>query len=548
MANEFYTILTQTGQSKLSAAILSNTPLELATMALGDGLNGAGYSPTDTQTALKHEVYSAPINAVYPDPTNPVHLIVEMVVPDTAGGWTVREAMVKDASGAAFAVANFPDTYKPQMASGSNKQLHVKMVLAVATPAAITLSVDATAVYATRDYLASVVLPFVTQTKLSDALTPFLTKSAYSADQTALGQTLGTFITGTQLSAALQGYATTTALNNAIKDFITSSGVDAKLNGYATTNALNQALQSYITSTALNTALQAYTNTTSLNLVLQSYVTGTGLTTALQSYATTNAMNIAMQAQKTELLAGPTFAASPLAPTPAQFDNSKKLATTEFIRGVGFSFSTARFISATTTLTPADIGALLVVSGNTGPITITLPPTTTLPLGSPLFIFNGSGYPVTIVPSGGNIVAGGVNQTGVILGVNDDAVVATIATGINAKWQLVGGALVSMYSGQFKYQASAAGFQMFPGGIIRQWGNGITSTGGSGDVTFPIAYTATVYSASAFPTTKTSDAWTRSMQWANDAYVGSLTTTRFLMRRDASKLCSGSFTYEVLGK
>ena len=82
MANEFFTILTATGRNKLAAATATGAPLTLTQMAVGDGDNGAYYSPTEAQTALKHEVWR----------------------------------------GAMIAVGKFPESYKPTLAAGSNKQ------------------------------------------------------------------------------------------------------------------------------------------------------------------------------------------------------------------------------------------------------------------------------------------------------------------------------------------------------------------------------------------------------------------------------------------
>ncbi|WP_165672269.1 phage tail protein [Metapseudomonas otitidis] len=156
MANEFYSILTTTGRAKLAAAAIS-TPLSLTHMAVGDGSNGAYYDPTEAQTALKHEKWRGPINHLGVDATNPNWIVAELVIPDSVGGFYIREVGVFDSTGALFAVAKFPESYKPVMASGSNKQLYVRMIMEVANTAAVTLQVDPSIVLATRSYVDNLV-------------------------------------------------------------------------------------------------------------------------------------------------------------------------------------------------------------------------------------------------------------------------------------------------------------------------------------------------------------------------------------------------------
>ena len=152
MANEFFTILTATGRNKLAAATATATPLALTQMAVGDGDNGAYYSPTEAQTALKHEVWRGAINHLAVDANNPNWIVAELVIPDDVGGFYIREVGLFDSAGAMIAVGKFPESYKPTLAAGSNKQLYVRMILEVSNTTAVTLLVDPSVVLATRQY------------------------------------------------------------------------------------------------------------------------------------------------------------------------------------------------------------------------------------------------------------------------------------------------------------------------------------------------------------------------------------------------------------
>ena len=55
MANEYKTIITNVGATKIAAAIASGIPLVITQAAVGDG-NGADYTPDTIQTELRREV------------------------------------------------------------------------------------------------------------------------------------------------------------------------------------------------------------------------------------------------------------------------------------------------------------------------------------------------------------------------------------------------------------------------------------------------------------------------------------------------------------
>lgn len=149
MAENFYTILTNVGKAKIANATALGTKVNLTHLAVGDS-NGSYYNPTQEQTALKHEVWRGAINSIKIDDQNPNWLIVEIVIPADVGGFTVREAGVFDDQGDLIAIGKYPETYKPVLASGSAKDLFVRMILEVTNAATVTLKVDPSIILATK--------------------------------------------------------------------------------------------------------------------------------------------------------------------------------------------------------------------------------------------------------------------------------------------------------------------------------------------------------------------------------------------------------------
>ncbi|MGO1073240.1 phage tail-collar fiber domain-containing protein [Lysobacter sp. CA199] len=153
MPSEFYTLATATGRAKIAAAIANQAPLQLTHMAVGDGQNGGYYNPSEAQTALKNETYRAPLNALNRDPNNTAWIVAELVIPDDVGGFYVREVGIYDASGDLLFVGKYPESFKPTLSSGSNKQLYVRAVCEVGNAANVTLQIDPSVVLATRTYV-----------------------------------------------------------------------------------------------------------------------------------------------------------------------------------------------------------------------------------------------------------------------------------------------------------------------------------------------------------------------------------------------------------
>ncbi|MCO7254411.1 phage tail protein [Dickeya oryzae] len=152
MSTKYFALLTNIGAAKLANATALGSHLAITQMAVGDG-GGSLPTPTPAQTKLVNEKRRAPLNALSVDPQNTNQIIAEQVIPETEGGWWIREIGLYDSDGDLIAVANCADTYKPQLQEGSGRVQTVRMILIVNSADAITLKIDPAVVLATRQYV-----------------------------------------------------------------------------------------------------------------------------------------------------------------------------------------------------------------------------------------------------------------------------------------------------------------------------------------------------------------------------------------------------------
>jgi phage-related tail fiber protein len=154
----YFTVLTAAGQAKLANAIALGRVVQVTHIAVGDG-NGNAVSmtspPAESRTALVREVYRGQINTLGTDASNPNWVVAELVIPMDVGGWAIREVGLLDVDGTLLAYGNFPDSYKPQLAEGSGKELVIRMYLETSATSAIELKIDPTVVLSTRAWVLS---------------------------------------------------------------------------------------------------------------------------------------------------------------------------------------------------------------------------------------------------------------------------------------------------------------------------------------------------------------------------------------------------------
>ncbi|MGK4445252.1 phage tail protein [Yersinia enterocolitica] len=152
MTAKFFALLTNIGAAKLANATALGTRLEITHMAVGDG-GGTLPTPNPAQIKLVNEQRRAPLNMLTVDPVNTSQIIAEQVIPETEGGWWIREIGLLDKDGDLIAIANCAETYKPQLQEGSGRTQTIRMILIVSSTAAVTLKIDPSVVLATRKYV-----------------------------------------------------------------------------------------------------------------------------------------------------------------------------------------------------------------------------------------------------------------------------------------------------------------------------------------------------------------------------------------------------------
>lgn len=152
MTAKFFALLTNIGAAKLANATALGTRLEITQMAVGDG-GGTLPTPSPAQTKLVNEQRRAALNMLTIDPINTSQIIAEQVIPETEGGWWIREIGLLDKDGDLVAIANCAESYKPQLQEGSGRTQTIRVILIVSSTAAVTLKIDPSVVLATRKYV-----------------------------------------------------------------------------------------------------------------------------------------------------------------------------------------------------------------------------------------------------------------------------------------------------------------------------------------------------------------------------------------------------------
>ncbi|MTB39307.1 MULTISPECIES: phage tail-collar fiber domain-containing protein [unclassified Providencia] len=149
---KYFALLTKLGENLLAQATALGTKIELTHMAVGDG-GGKLPTPDTNQTKLIAEKRRAAINTLFIDDKNKNQIVAEQIIPEKDGGWWIREIGLFDKDGNLVAVANCPETYKPQLAEGSGRTQSIRMVLIVSHTESVTLKIDPSVVLATRAFV-----------------------------------------------------------------------------------------------------------------------------------------------------------------------------------------------------------------------------------------------------------------------------------------------------------------------------------------------------------------------------------------------------------
>lgn len=163
---KYFAILTNLGAGKLANAAALGTELEITHIAVGDGGGVSAPEPTPdpAMTDLLGEKRRAAINSLSIDPLNPNQIIVEQVIPETDGGFWIREIGLFDKAGTMIAYSNCAGSYKPQLQEGSGRALVIRMILIVSSTEAVSLKIDPSVVLATRKYVDDKIIEVKTYT------------------------------------------------------------------------------------------------------------------------------------------------------------------------------------------------------------------------------------------------------------------------------------------------------------------------------------------------------------------------------------------------
>lgn len=462
--SQFMAILTAVGEARLANAQALGIAWNITQLGVGDG-NGAEPMPDRLQTALLYERRRAPLNQLKVDPNNASIIIAEQVIPEDVGGWWIREIGLYDEAGDLVAVANCPPTFKPQLAQGSGRTQVVRLNLLVSSTQSITLKIDPSVVLATRAYCDGKVAEELAKLDHKQSVRAATTANiALNGLQTIDGVVL---VAGDRVLVKNQA----TAKDNGL--YVAAAGAwpraeDADLSVEVTPGLVVHVEQG---ATLADTRWQLVTD--------GAIVLGTTALTfqnVTQGYAP---------------LASPAFTGSPSAPTPAQFDNSQKLANMEAVKRALGSFSGAGSVGNSRSLAAADIGQALFV--NVPGATLTLPTPTSLgaTLGAAFTVFS-TNSAATFVPGAGAFIN---YETSALpsLSIKGGQCVTFFAVTATT-WQVINSTAELGRNADFGSSLGTNGWKKYPdansptGYIIEQWGTFNVAGSATETYSFPTAF------------------------------------------------------------
>lgn len=175
--------------------------------------------------------------------------------------------------------------------------------------------------------------------------------------------------------------------------------------------------------------------------------------------------------------------------TPPQFDSTRKLATTEFVKQSGTTLSKFNAYTASTVLDNSVAGSIVEFYGSAAAQTLTLPRAANGRPGDVITILNYGSVPITIARQATESIAAGAGG-GVMSLVMQPGDSLVLVAGNN--WFVVGGTAANQFSGGFGSLLNGPTcYQKLPSGDIEQWGLYAAAPSGSDTViTLPVALLA----------------------------------------------------------
>lgn len=148
-ASKYYSVVTDTGNKLMTAALAAGKKLSITEIAVGDG-GGDYYQPDPEMTTLKNELWRGPINSCEISSSSDNILIVKGIIPGEVGGFTIREMAIFAEGGEMIAVANTPSTPKVNIVDGIINEMSLAIEIALINGSVINLLVDPHIVTATK--------------------------------------------------------------------------------------------------------------------------------------------------------------------------------------------------------------------------------------------------------------------------------------------------------------------------------------------------------------------------------------------------------------
>ncbi|MFM0165652.1 hypothetical protein PQR39_35120 [Paraburkholderia sediminicola] len=185
------------------------------------------------------------------------------------------------------------------------------------------------------------------------------------------------------------------------------------------------------------------------------------------------------------------FVTGPRISTPAQFDNSTKIASTAFVQRALGNANSATFLSANTTLSASQVGGYFNIYSGAN---ITIPSSSAVPAGSMLSFWCSSGGNSSLIASGSDKLYANASGAASLTMTNGDAA-TLVCQGSGLGWAVVSGSIALGYSGLFGSSLAANGYQKLPSGLIIQWGTAVSNSSGVATLTLPITFPTALLSA-----------------------------------------------------
>lgn len=149
---KFKTVTTNLGRNAVAMAHATGSSIKLTHMAVGDG-SGQSIEPNSAMTKLVHEVYRGQINDIVINQDVEGEFTAELLIPQSVGGFFIREVGLFFEDGTMFAIGSTPLTEKTELSSGVATDLLVRMIIRVLDAGTIEILIDPAQVLATRSYV-----------------------------------------------------------------------------------------------------------------------------------------------------------------------------------------------------------------------------------------------------------------------------------------------------------------------------------------------------------------------------------------------------------